>query len=149
MSFRRSLNPVVRRTLANALLGALSAVPAAALLDTPTVHLYTNDLDPTPDTVVGDFEEAAFAGYAADALPALIGPVRLSDNAQGVHGEVDFLAGAVVAPGEVIQGYYVTDDTGATLYMSEKFAEPVPIAEAGDFLSLDVIFPEPGERSAG
>lgn len=144
MPFIQSANITLGRALAGNLLGALSARPAAALLVTPFVHLYTAGPAPiTPDSVPADFTEATFVGYAAIALPLpLLGPINLAFSDLGVHEEVDFLAGAVVAPGENILGYWVDEAAaaGVVMYMAETFTTPVPIAIAGDFVSLDDTF---------
>jgi hypothetical protein len=138
-------NPVLGRPLVDHLLDALSARPAAALLITPTVHLFTNGPgNITPDSTPPDFTEATFAGYAQVALTLpLLGSVTMDPNNLGQHNEVDYLAGAVIPPGETILGYWI-DDGGAgsvTLYEAELFETPIPIAAAGDYISLDVVFP--------
>jgi len=143
MPFVQSENIVIARPIAAALLDALSARPAAALLVTPFVHLFTAGPSPiTPDSLPADFTEAAFAGYAAAAwnLP-LLGPINVSSVNLGVHNEENFLGGAVVPPGENILGYWVDDAAaGSTvLYMAETFVSPIPIAFPGDFISLDII----------
>lgn len=149
MSFLVQGSIVVKQALLDALLAALSARPAAALLDVPTAHLFVNDFNPAAGTVVADFTEATFNGYAADPLGTLLGPVTLSDGKRAMHVEVDFTAGgAIVAPGEVAYGVYVTDTAGTVLYWSGRFANPVPFANPGDFLSLDLVFPEPAFRDA-
>lgn len=149
MSFVVQSSIVVKQALLDALLAALSARPAAALLDTPTAHLFVNDINPDAGTVVGDFTEAAFSGYAADALGALIGPVTFADGTRGMHVETDFAAdGSIVGPGEVAYGVYVTDTGGTVLYWSGRFNDPQPFANPGDFLSLDLVFPESAFRSA-
>jgi len=144
MPFVVAHNPVLARSLTAALLSALDTIPGAALLVTPFVHLYTAGPSPiTPDSVPGDFVEATFVGYASIALPLpLIGPINLAFTTLGVNEEVNFLAGAVVPPGENILGYWISNQAGAagTLYMAETFADPIPIAVAGDFISLDAIF---------
>jgi len=138
-----SKNLVTSRPIAAALLNALSVVPGAALLATPFVHLYTAGPSPLgPLAVPGDFTEATFTGYAATALPLpLLGPINGANNFLGKHEEVNFLAGAVVAPGENILGYWVDNAAvgGVNLYFAETFATPIPIVNAGDFISLDLI----------
>lgn len=144
---RTSANLVLAKLGLQALLAALSTRPAAALWVTPNVHLFTNAIQPNSRTALTDFTEATFAGYATVALPALAGPVHVSPDAEALLGEVNFIGGAVVAPGENIRGYYITDTTNAILYASEAFDEPVSIAAAEDFLSLLIQIPEPGLRT--
>jgi len=141
----QSKNPVYARALSDALLDALSARPAAALLVTPFVHLFTAGPSPvTPDAVPGDFTEATFTGYAAVALALpLLGSVQIDPEDLAQHNEVDFLAGAVTPPGENILGYWVDEAAaaGTVLYLAEIFETPIPIAALGDYISLDVAFP--------
>lgn len=138
-------NPVLGRPLVEDLLGALSVVPGAALLVTPFVHLFTaGPATILPTTLPAEFTEAAFVGYVAKALALpLLGPVNIDANNLAAHNEVDFLAGAVVAPGEMILGYWVDEDAGVgvVMYMGEIFDAPIPIAFVGDYISLDVAFP--------
>lgn len=141
----QSKNPVLSRDIVAALLDALSARPAAALLVTPFVHLFTAGPAPIlPTSVPGDFTEATFTGYAAQAwnLP-LIGPINIDANDIAVHNEEDFLAGAVVPPGETIIGYWVDEANaaGADFYFGEIFEVPIPIANIGDYISVDLAWP--------
>lgn len=141
--FVKSQNPVMGRPLAEALLSALDTVPLAALLVTPKVHLFTAGPNPiTPASLPANFTEATFAGYAVQALTLpLLGPINGSGQVIGVHNEVDFLAGAVVAPGEIILGYWVDElvAAGTKMYYGELFAVPIPIVNPGDFVSIDMI----------
>ena len=141
--FLTSVQPYPNRVLLDALLAALMTRPAGALLSTPTVHLYTAaTANPNPNSAVANFTEATFAGYSSVAIAALLGPINLpSGNGRGVHAEADFVAGAIVTPGQTCLGYWI-DDGAATLYLAEAFATPVTFANPGDFLSLDVIFGE-------
>lgn len=144
MSWLQTTNPIFGRPLVDALLGALSVVPGAALLATPHVHLFT--AGPTPITsasLPADFTEATFVGYAAQALNLpLVGPINADDDHRGVHNEENFLGGAIVAPGETVLGYWIDNAAaaGTIMYMAETFETPVQFANPGDFLSLDVDF---------
>jgi hypothetical protein len=141
----QSKNPVYARAITASMLSALSAVPGAALLVTPFVHLFTAGPSVIlPTSVPGDFTEATFVGYAPVALTLpLVGPIQIDNADLARHNEVDFLAGAVVPPGENILGYWVDEAAvgGATFYFGEVFETPVPIAALGDYISLDVAFP--------
>jgi len=143
--FIQSRNPVYSRAILDALLGALDVVPGAALLVTPFVHLFTAGPSPiTIDSVPADFTEATFTGYAADSLALpLLGPITADSLNQGVHQEVDFLAGAVSPPGETILGYWIDEAAsgGTDFYMGEIFETPVAISALGNYISLDVVFP--------
>jgi hypothetical protein len=142
----QSLTPVMMKTTLDALLAALSARPAAALWATPNVHLFSNMITPTAESLLADFTECTFAGYAAVALPTLAGPVHLANDAQALLAEVNFIGGSVVAPGQNVMGYYITDTTNALLYVAELFGAPIPIANPGDYLTLALIFAEAAVR---
>lgn len=143
--FVTSVQPFYNRTLANALVAALSARPAAALLVTPFLKLFTaSTANPSPNSVPGDFTEATFSGYAGVAITLpLIGPINLTPSVVGAHGEGNFTADAgITPPGQNILGYYVVDDNAAPtkVYLSELFASPIAIVNPGDSISLDVLF---------
>jgi hypothetical protein len=142
--FLQSKSPVLSRELVQAMLTALKTDPGAVLLLTPFVHLFTAVTGAiTPDMVPADFTEAAFTGYAPVSMTPINGPSTINANTLAMYSAAGFTGGAVTPPGEVILGYYVTDDDTAPtkIYMAEQFAESVAIAAEGDFLSLDLIFP--------
>lgn len=140
----QSKNPVLGQIVIDVLIEAFSDVPAAAGLVTPFVHLFTaGPPSITKNSAVADFTEATFAGYAAAALDLpLLGAITVNSQVVGAHNDVDFLAGAVVTPGEMIAGYWVDEAAtgGGDFYMGEYFENPVPIGQAGDYISLDVVF---------
>jgi hypothetical protein len=146
--FYQSQNPVFTSALCDALLAALSTRPAGALFaSVPNVHLYTNNFQPTGRTPLSAFTEATFAGYALVALPTLVGPVTLPSGQEALMCDVNFIAGAVVSPGQTAFGYYLTDNANAILYVSELFTVPVPFVALGNFLDLKIVIPEPTIRS--
>lgn len=142
MPFRVTTNPVYTNALADELLGALQARPAAALLVTPTVHLRTDNRIPTPTSKASDFAECSFAGYGAATVNLTLAvPLNVLDDVRAIQADVDFVAGAVTAA-QTVSGYWVDNgaSTPAVTYMAENFANPVPIISSGDFVSLDLIF---------
>lgn len=123
------------RAFAAAMLGALGTRPAAALLVTPTVTLFTNNVQPGPASVVGDFDVADFTGYA-DATPVFSAVVNTSTGTIGIVGVASFVA-TTGSPfvSNVCYGWILSD--GATAYYGgAKFASPVNFATAGDYLEL-------------
>jgi hypothetical protein len=139
--FVTSIAPTWNYVLAENLLLALMARPGAALMATPTVHLFTAVSAPiSPTITTSAFTEASFTGYAAVVLSSLDGPVNLPPaNVIGSYQTSNFIAGSVTSPGQTILGYWV-DNGAATMYLAELFAAPIPIARLGDFISLDVIW---------
>lgn len=142
MPFFQTHNLTMSKALIDGLLAALSARPAAALLTTPTVHLFTAGPSViTPTQVPADFTEATFTGYASQTLGTLLGPIQLPNTeGDGVHADVNFLAGAVAPPGQMILGYWI-DDGATTFFGGEVFPNPIPIGVPGAFIDLDVVFP--------
>lgn len=141
--FEESKNPRTLGTLVLRYLAALKARPAAELVTTPTVHLYTAGPSPIPfDPTAADFTEATFSGYAAVALTLSTPNILLpSQDGMGKFGNVSFVADAAITPpGETIIGYFVDDGAGM-MYLAEEFDSPVQIANFGDFLDLQVVFP--------
>lgn len=130
------------RTLVNAVLACLGTRPAAALLSTPTIVLYSAGPAPTPDSAVADFTTVTASAVTATAV-TLTGAVNLSGDVQAMIGHVDFLStttGTYTA--DTAEGYIMTNGT-TTYYGGEQFAAPVNFGANGDNLSLDVIIPLP------
>jgi hypothetical protein len=130
------------RALVNALLTTLSTDPAAALLVTPKIFLFTEGTQPGPESEVTDFTEADFSGYALQSV-TLSGAVNIGDAEQARLATVTFVAttASPFVPNTIL-GYLLTDGVLA-YYGGELFAEPVPIAQAGDFLKLDLVLSMP------
>jgi hypothetical protein len=140
--FRQTTRVSTKRSLAAALLAALSARPAGALLTTPTLHLWTDGPTPGPDFDIADYTLATFHGYAGVAL-TLSAAGNLPNQALSVNASARFemTAGSPANPGTV-NGWIVTD--GATAdYFCGTFDDPVPFAIAGDFVDVDLIIPIP------
>lgn len=138
--FRRSANPMMTRFFLNAMLANLDSVAGVqGLLNTSEIGLFTNAFDPSPDTVVGDLTEATFAGYAVVASTVWAAPGNVGSVGKMIHFEANFIAGAIVPPGETVTGYFVRETGGAgELYIAERFVTPAAFALPTDFLSLDV-----------
>lgn len=136
--YRRTLTPVINRAFATAMLNAGGTRPAAALLTTPKIELFSNNITPTPDTPWASFTAIAFTGYAQYAwVPEAVGNVGADI---GLPGSSHFAATATPSPSVTALGYILSDGA-AVVYMAELFAQPVPFVLSGDYLDLDVIIP--------
>jgi hypothetical protein len=149
MPFVQSKNLVILPDVADDLLATLSAVPGAALFDAPEIILFTNAIQFTTETELADLTLATFTGYAPDALGTLLGPGLLANGNRFLHAQVDFVGGAIVAPGETVYGYAITNGAGNVLYAGETFETPVPFINPGDYLSLDVVLAMPSIWETG
>ena len=99
-------------------------------LDAVVVKLYQNDYTPNPDTVLADFTEATFDGYAASTAIVWGATFTNSVNQAETVGDVkQFTATGATTP-NLIYGYYLV--SGATLKGGEKFDSPVPVNGVGD-----------------
>ncbi len=147
MPFVVSKNLFVMPVVTDKILAALSAIPAAALFPTPNVHLYTNPAVISRASVIATFTEAAWTGYLQQALPALLGPYNIDTNNRGMQQDVTFGATAAVTPSVLVYGVFITDTTNAILWAAEAFANPIPFANAGDFLTYEFNFGEQMQRT--
>lgn len=110
------------------------------LLGSLTIHCYKNDLDPDGFTLLDDFEESTFPGYAPLDLTTWGSPYLNGDyQAETDAGLYVWTVSAVPTP-EPLYGYYCT--TGGTyLVHSERRADgPVLISAAGQQFTVDVKF---------
>jgi hypothetical protein len=126
--------------IVDALLGTLSTRPAAALLTTPKVDLYSAGPGLGPNMAYGAFTKCIYSGYASATLtPA--GPVNLPGQVQGLLANALFTA-TVASPfvPDTAIGYFISDGA-ANVYAAELFTNPIPFASAGDFADLLVAMP--------
>jgi hypothetical protein len=128
-------------SLIDALLSALGTRPAAALLTTPSIELFTGATVPSPTSTYGSFTRPTFHGYAITAV-TLVGPVNIGTDAQAMIGTVTFVATAGGTIADTITGYLLTDGVGA-YYGAERIQAPIPIANPGDFVTINLVLPLP------
>lgn len=117
-----------------AILTALSATPQVYYQ--PTLHLNTANVAVTPLTPLSALVEATFVGYAAAAAIAFTGPEN------GANGSAQMFAPSITftctggTPNATVFGWYLTDSTGADLYLYVPLATPVMIANIGDGVTI-------------
>lgn len=142
---RRTISPTVMAAqLAELLEDLAGTVGIAEVFVGAEVHLYTNAPTITKDSVVGDFTEATFTGYAAvTTVTWSAAPGNVGNVGKVMYAQVVFTAGAITPPGETCNGFYMTDSGATALYSAEEFADPVPFDEPADFLELDLYFELP------
>lgn len=114
----------------------------AADLALATIHLFTNNIPPTPQNVTADFIEAAFTGYAAQAVAGW-GANELSLDGGVATNNTTVLEwiGPADASGQTIYGYYILSAGGGTpLIGAYLFANPVSLNVPTDVLDLVVAY---------
>lgn len=112
----------------------LAAIAAKSL----TVRLYTAVTGGLDDsTVLADFTEATFDGYAADAITPTSGwtvtpgaPSDMTADAASV-----FTAGASVSS-QTILGYYVENTGDSVVEWAEPFASSITVQNENDAISV-------------
>lgn len=142
MAFAQSKLPWYQTALTDAFLAALATRPAAALLTTPTLHLYSAVAGVlSPSKAVGDFTECTFNGYSAVVLAATSGPVNLpAGGGKGNYVNGLFTAGSgITLPGQAALGYWV-DDGVSTVFLCEAFPTQINFVYPGDFLDMAVFW---------
>lgn len=139
--FRTTVQAIYSRLfLRRALLG-LDTLDLSALLTGSVVRLFQNDFQPTPLSLITDFTEADFTGYAAVAVADWGNVVNLGQEVIGFHANADYVATGTAVT-NTVYGYYVpVDDINIPWAICERFATPVPIANIGDFLALEALMP--------
>ena len=107
-------------------------------------HLFTNNLTPDRDTVLGDFTEAAWTGYAVDTAYTTDWTMRAVASHKGSAEATDVTFNNTSGGDQVAYGYYVTDTGGTQLIQCGRFDDaPVTIPD-GDSYSFT---PRHGDRS--
>jgi len=125
---------------------------ASGLGDTTLdLHLFKNDLTPNGQTVVGDFEEADFDGYAAESVDK--DEWVVSYDADGgtslVNNILATFAAGTLAGSQTIFGWYLTR-TGGVLLCSSRFQDPLVVGVDGQVVPVIVatsLQPNAGRKS--
>lgn len=121
-------------------IAALEALKGTGLpLAAATLILFTNNVEPTRDTVMADLDEATFNGYAAEAGLAF-GDAYLNSAGRVVIGAPShtFIStNGLVA--ETVQGWALVNAGKTTLYYAERLSQPVPITAGDQGVNIDPI----------
>lgn len=100
------------------------------------LHLFQNDVVPDTASVIGDFTECDFAGYADSPFNGWNFPVIAAGVGFSVTGPFTFTR-STTGPGQFVFGYYVTKADNVTLLWAERdpvadTTGPVELLSAGD-----------------
>lgn len=119
-----------------------STVSVDGILNESVLHLFTNNFQPTPAAVVGDFTEATFTGYGDVTVTSAGVFTVATTGARLIFTPAVFEATDAATP-ENVYGWYLTDNAGTALQLYERFAAPVPMVAANDGLVLTAGLVEP------
>lgn len=103
-------------------------------LPTLALALYRNDYIPTSASVLADFTEASFPGYAPQSI-STPNPSFLNGGGQA-ENDADLLTfNQSAGPAQVIYGYFIYD-AALVVIAAQRF--PAPVNMTGPGASLDV-----------
>lgn len=144
MHIRESKNPVYSYAFQRTVAAALGSRPAAALMDTATLHLFQGDsFVPTPQTALADFTDAEcdFTDYVATAyVPAV--PANIGPDIPGATGTGEYAVTTdPIVTANTVTGWWI--ESGTVVVAFERFddADRVNMATTGDRLILAVDLP--------
>lgn len=142
-----SKNIVFGRVFASSIIAAMGTRAAAALIVTPKVRLTTLlGFNPQPSMLLADLvaNEAAWTGYTSGGYaPTFSAEVNLGPNIVGLTANVvPISTGVNASPGNTCYGWWMDD--GTNVIMAEAFGQngPIIFAAVGDYLDLQVSFPQ-------
>lgn len=100
-------------------------------------RLFTSDVTPSAGSVLTDFTEAAFAGYAGVAGTTITWPTpTLAGHVAQVTGSNISFSNASASP-QTVYGIFVTNAAGTRLYFAERDPlAPVVIPVNGGYLYI-------------
>lgn len=96
--------------------------------------LFQNELVCTPNTLLTDFVEADFTGYAPTDITW--GTVGTSGGLAIVTSDLQSFAPTDSVSPNTIYGYYVTNTAGSTLCFSENFDPPLDASTLGNLIEF-------------
>jgi len=107
-------------------------------LDLATVHIFTNDFTPTSQNVIGDYTEAAYAGYVPIALVGWTANQAQTDGTVTTTSTtVLSFSGPAAGGGPTAYGYFVKSaGVGTPLIYGERFDTPQSLASVANILNL-------------
>lgn len=88
------------------------------------IHLYKTSISLSGTTVLADFTEADYDGYAAATVTTWNSPVINVDGKAEATAPGTFFSPTGSTTPNTIYGYYFTDSTGGILLFAESFDTP-------------------------
>lgn len=98
-----------------------------------TLRLYRNNYTPLETSVAGDFTEANFSGYVAQALPNFPAANYVGPQAETVLPAQNFIHSGGGVDND-IYGYYVTDAGGDLLFAERNPLGPFSIVPGTSYV---------------
>lgn len=128
------------------LIGAMHTRNFKAAAATTSVHLFKTDVTPSDISVIGDFTEADFTGYAAQTIAAWdasqIDALTGRKFMTPTLGTPAIFTQTGVVLTNTVYGFWL-EDNGA-LFFAERFENPVQMDTLGKTVTiLPRVFPQP------
>lgn len=120
------------------LLSAITAY-AASLSSGIVVHLYSNNYQPLVSSLITDFTEADYTGYAEQPITGFAAASWASQGAAIVYGDtIATFQPSGTTLTTVCYGYYVTITVSMVVILigGEKFASAIPMASPADQINI-------------
>lgn len=96
------------------------------------LHLYKNNFTPLITSVLADYTESTFAGYAAQSITGWTAATITANIAKMLADAKTFTRSSTGAT-ENVYGYYVTDNGSTIALWGERDANaPIPLTNLGD-----------------
>ena len=95
------------------------------------IHLFKNDATPATDSVIGDFAECDFPGYASSTFSCWTEAALDGNTAYIESCVVSWTATGDSDPSQSVYGYYLTD-SGGSYIGAKKFDTPVDMSDLND-----------------
>ena len=115
----------------------------AATPDGAKVRLFQNNYTPSIASVLADFTQATFTGYAqAELLDTMAGLPRIDTDGNVYivcNSVLSFTQTADTTP-NTVYGYYVVSDVGSHIIAAKRFDTPIEFNAAGIALDLELAF---------
>jgi hypothetical protein len=110
-----------------------------AALNAPVItflRLYQNNYTPVQGSVLADFTEATFSGYAQLAVTDFGAAATVSNKAKIICAAAKVFSHSGGATSNTIYGYHVVYLGAPTILYAERFASPIVMAVSGDVISI-------------
>ncbi len=109
------------------------------------LRLYQNNLTPDQDTVLADFTEATFSGYAEDS-PSFGAAATVSHKGKIVDTAARDFTHSSGGTSNTVYGYYLVNAPDTKVLWAERFSSPQVVAVNGDKITITLALTENSEN---
>ena len=102
-------------------------------------RLFQNDRVPADGDTAASYQEANFTGYALQNAQSWSAPASSGGAAQMTHPTLTWVVGTV-GVGNLVYGYYITDNAGVLLWAERDPNAPVPMNASGNSYAITPAF---------